>query len=87
MDPILIIALVVFVVLLVALIAISRRRRKSKAPRARRKGKAAPTAATPLSAEDEQLLETLGGTKRVVSTPAAETPAPKPVPETPNLQS
>jgi len=83
MDPNLIIALVVCVVLMVALIVISRRRRKnSKAPRAKGKGKAAPTPTT-LSAEDEQLLETLGGAKRVTATPAAEAPAPKPMPEFP----
>ncbi len=80
MDPILIIALVVAVVLLVALIAISlrRRRRTPKVGRARGKGNAAPTPKT-LSVEDEQLLETLGGTKRV-TTPAAEV-APKPATE------
>ncbi|MBI5567517.1 MAG: response regulator [Chloroflexi bacterium] len=84
MDPILIIALVVSVVLLVVLSAISlrRRRRTPKAPRTKGRGKVAPVPTT-LSAEDEQLLETLGGTKRVIATPAAEAPSPKPAPETP----
>ena len=82
MDPILLIALVVCVVLLFALSAISlrRRRRNPKAPRAKGRGKAAP-APVALSPEDEQLLETLGGTKRPTAAPAAEAPAPKVGPE------
>lgn len=71
---ILIAALAVCIVLLIALSAISLRRRRARPRRA--KGKPAPAASTTLSAEDEQLIETLGGTKRPVSTlVTAATPA------------
>ncbi len=84
MDPILIIALVISVVLLVVLIAISlrRRRRTLKEPRARGKRKDALAVAAPLSAEDEQLLETLGGKKPTASPATSTTPKPSiPVPQ------
>ncbi len=86
MDPILIIALVLCVVLLVALSAISlrRRRRNPKVPRAKGKHQDTPAAAAPLSPEDEQLLETLGGAKRkpvpspTATTPTSAIPVPQP---------